>query len=271
MSRLIRTEIVENDFFPLVVETVAEEKIMEDMASYEEAVLEPEDSAAKERAEEVILAGKKKAEEMLAEAKRQEQAILDKAKQQVQERLEQAAEEGHREGLEKGLEEGHARMHAETQERIRQIQAQAKKTLDQAEYIRAHLISGAEEEVVDLAMTIASAVIRNHAEINRDIVVKLAGEALERAVSSGYYSIFVSPDDVELLQEFIAELRRSASGGTRIHIIPDSSISHGGCKVETENGMVDMTLESQLEQIRKALRDELENSVNRMEVEDESA
>jgi flagellar assembly protein FliH len=148
----------------------------------------------------------------------------------------------------------------ETEEKLQQLHLGAQRTIEQAEQIRTRLLGGAEEEVVELAMTIASKVIRSHVEVKRDTVVQLAGEALERAISAGFYTIFANPEDVELLREFISELRRSASGGARIHIISDASISRGGCKVETEHGLVDMTLESQLEQIRKALRDELERN-----------
>jgi flagellar assembly protein FliH len=257
LSRVIRSSKIDENYFSLIVDFVEQEEISDEPAK-DEQVLIPEEienlrAAAAEEADQIIKDARKKAKEIFSAAKQQEQKIM-----------EQARSKGYQEGFAEGREAGIAQARAETEEETRQAQLEANKTISQAEKIRLQLLDGAEEEVVELAMTIASKVIRSHVEVKRDTVVQLAREALERAISASYYSIFVNPGDVELLREYISELRLSASGGARIHIVADSSISLGGCKVETEHGLVDMTLESQLEEIRKALREELEGNKQQM-------
>ncbi len=281
MSRVIRAQRIDDGFFPLLIEEVPKEVPQEEefipngtadltedfhqkeqevdtfeqqkQAWYQEQLSKIEEIRA--AAQQELLASQEQAREIVAEAEKQ-------AEQQAKDILLRATEKGYSEGQEKGLEEGRARGFAEATRETEHLRSEARdqtrNMLEQAEDIRIQLIRGAEEEVVELAMTIASKVIRSHVEVKRDTVVHLASEALDRAVAAGYYTIFVHPGDVELLKEYISELRRSAPGNARIHIIPDGSIGQGGCKVETEQGMVDVTLESQLEQIRKALREVLE-------------
>lgn len=250
MSRVIRSKKIDDGFFPLVINEVERtsdyltpKAIEADEQNLQEKTIEVE-------IQQQLLAAQEKARKVVLEAERQGQEVLN-----------QFREQGYKEGFEKGLEEGRNHGLAEAAEMTESIRIEANNLLHHAEAIRTQLMKGAEEEVVELAMTIASKVIRSHVEVKRDAVVQLAVEALERAVAAGYYTIFVNPEDVGFLKEYISELRRSASGNSRIHIVPDSSIGEGGCKVETENGIVDVTLESQLEQIRKTLREALEGKV----------
>lgn len=249
MSRVIRSTKIDEGFFPLIIEAIAPDIFSSDSNFEEENSPVKNSDKIKTASEEILMASHEQARQIVSAAKQQSNDILKQAKNQ-----------GYKEGLAQGREEGLAQIQAEGEEKLQRIHSEVKNLIKQAENIRVQLLGGAEEEVVELAMTIASKVIRNHVKVKRDTVVQLAAEALERAISAGFYTIFVNPDDVELLREFISELRRSASGGARIHIISDGSISQGGCKVETVHGLVDMTLESQLEQIRKALREELERN-----------
>lgn len=273
MFKVIRSTKIEEECFPLVLEVVVPEEVVPETQPEEpekrEIPIEEEEADARfreaeellARSREVLQASEQEAKQIVAEAKRQGETIFEEAREQgYAEGFAKGLTEGREQGMKEGREEGLALTKVKLEEKLQQIQMEAKDTIDQAENVRAQLLAGAEEEVVELVMTIASKVIHSHVEVKRDTVVRLAAEALERAISAGYYTIFVNPGDVELLREYISELRRSASGGARIHIIADSSISPGGCKVETEHGLVDMTLESQLEQIRRALRDELERN-----------
>lgn len=266
MSKVIRSTQIEEECFSLTIDVVANEEVVPGVQPEEPEKPEvTEEEVAKiseadellAHSEEVLRVSEQKAQQIVADAQKQGEVILQESRQQGYDKgLAVGRDEGRREGKEEGLAETKVKL----EEKLQQIEMEAKEIIDQAEQTRAQLLAGAEEEVVELVMTIASKVIHSHVEVKRDTVVLLAAKALEWAISAGYYTIFVNPDDVELLREYISELRRSATGGARIHIIADSSISRGGCKVETEHGLVDMTLESQLEQIRKALRDELERN-----------
>lgn len=266
MSKVIRSQKIDDGYFSLVVEEVVvneltgntelvgqveeedrEEKNAQHKAQYEDLISQAEEMRG--LAEQELLANEEKAREIVATAQRQGKEILL-----------QATQKGYSEGYAKGMEEGRAQAFAEAAEETQRIRREANDMVARAEEIRTKLIRDAEEEVVELTMTIASKVIHSHVEVKRDTVVHLATEALDRAVAAGYYTVFVNPDDVEILKEYISELRRSASGNSRIHIIPDGSVSMGGCKVESEQGMVDVTLESQLEQIRKTLREVLDGN-----------
>jgi len=197
---------------------------------------------AKEEAEELIKRAQEEASQILAGAKEKEKEIYEKAE-------EKGYVEGYRRGFQKALDEA-----KEEADRIRNT---AFKVLEEAENRRQELIISAEEEVVDLCLAIASKVVHAHVEEHRDTVLRLAREALERLASSKHYTIIVNPRDAELLRQYIDELSMQVSASAHIHILEDESVGAGGCKVETEKGVLDATLESQLDEIRKVLSEEV--------------
>ena len=61
------------------------------------------------------------------------------------------------------------------------------------------------------------------------------------------------PQDVELVKDKIPEIFSNNYTEAKITVIPDKNIQEGGVIVETSNGLVDATIETQLSIIEKAL------------------
>ena len=62
------------------------------------------------------------------------------------------------------------------------------------------------------------------------------------------------PKDVEIVRDKIPEIFSGEYFEAKISVIPDNEIKEGGVIVETSNGIIDATLETQLSIIEKALK-----------------
>jgi len=238
LSKVIRSIKIDEGVFPLVFQVEELDKQHKKKDTYED-----------DDVNEIVLAGaRKEAERLIRHAEEEAKRIIGKAKEQEEKILKEAEKRGYKKGYEEGIKAAGAEA-----DRIRQ---KAFEALAEAEKKREEIIRSSEEEVVELCMAIAAKVVHAHVDVHRETVIKLAREALERLAAAKYYTILVNPDDVELVEQYVDELRRSVSSNSHIHILGDAGISYGGCKVETENGIINATLESQLDEIRKVLSEE---------------
>ena len=111
-----------------------------------------------------------------------------------------------------------------------------------------------------LVMTVAEQIIHEQAAIDSGVVVKVIQNALNEAVRADHYRIFVNPADLAAVTEQKPLFLASISGLKNIHVEADPSVSAGGCRVDSEFGNVDATLETQFATIRQALQEALQSS-----------
>ena len=67
------------------------------------------------------------------------------------------------------------------------------------------------------------------------------------------------PQDVELVRDMVPEIFSGNYFEAKITVIPDEKIKQGGVVVETSNGLIDATIDTQLAIIAKALNGKEEN------------
>ena len=77
--------------------------------------------------------------------------------------------------------------------------------------------------------------------------------ALQSSVRSDQYRIRINPADLESVTLQKPLFLASISGLKNLSIETDPEISPGGCRVDSDFGDIDATLETQLETIRQTL------------------
>lgn len=65
----------------------------------------------------------------------------------------------------------------------------------------------------------------------------------------------VNPSQVSILKQSIPDILSDAGLDARIIIVPDETVTEGGCVVTTANGVIDATIESQISIIKEALKE----------------
>ena len=161
-----------------------------------------------------------------------------------QEARKRGFEQGHAEGYAGGLQEGKNEIDA-TIGRLGQIMA----SIDRFRETRlAELLP----EIIDLSLEIAKKVVHKEIELDRNLIFKIAGDAIAKGGGDEGIVIKINPLDYEVMISHIDHLKEQ-SGLKKITIEPSDSISPGGCFIETPTGEVDARYEEQVKEIEDAI------------------
>lgn len=191
------------------------------------------------------------AEAMLAQAREEAETIKAKAAQNAEKEAEQARsqafDEGKRQGYEDGYNEGMAQI-----EGMRQ-QLEEEKIRLESEY--RSMMEELEPEFVSTITNIYEQVFKVDLKKEHDIVMHLLETAMQKMEGNGNYLIHVSREDypyVSMKKEEI--LSGAVSGNASVEIVEDVTLSSNDCMIETDSGIFDCGLGTQLEELSQKLK-----------------
>lgn len=124
--------------------------------------------------------------------------------------------------------------------------ALAAAALAEARLRRDRWLDEARVDLATLSLTVASSLCMRACEQDPTILEELCRKAIEQVSRAGRIAVHVSPRDADALEGL-------ARDGAPIEIVPDGSITPGGCIVESDLGSVDARLETRTEALRAAL------------------
>ncbi len=127
--------------------------------------------------------------------------------------------------------------------------------LAEVSQLRLAMAQNSREDMLRLVMAIAEQVIHREVSFNPEIITRVIEEALKASVRSDHYRIKVNPADLDAVNEHKPLFLASISGLKNLIIDADPAVTAGGCKIESDLGEVDATVETQLEAIRQALEE----------------
>ncbi len=105
-----------------------------------------------------------------------------------------------------------------------------------------------EKEIIKLAFAIAKkAVYAEVSQNNSRIIEDVVSDAIAKVKESRILSIHINPDDVERLETMKATGLQE--GVWAYELVRDNGITRGGCKVVTDSGGVDSTVETRWDEI----------------------
>lgn len=116
-----------------------------------------------------------------------------------------------------------------------------------------HLI---EMDVVKLAMEIAKRVVQREAKVSTDIILYTVRELLKRAENATTVQAKCHPEDIVTLESDNNFNAWRAKNSKKLSLEAESTISRGGCILETDLGIFDGQLESQLAEIEMNIFDQ---------------
>jgi len=169
----------------------------------------------------------RKARGLLENAQREAESLVQKAKSESAGIRQQAKEEGFEKGFSEGLEKFQGNI-LETNEKY------------------AALANSAESELLGLCMGIAHKILKQELRTHPDAIVAVVREAIAPMSRKKMLTIRVNPQDRAILQGHRAELMDALMGSGQIQFVADADIGQGGCLVETEHGIVDARLETEM-------------------------
>jgi len=212
-----------------------------------------------------------KADQILIEAEKQAAEIIEKAKQTAQElemqtsekisqwwteneaKLEATAQDAMERGFQEGYEQGIVAAEEQVQRDFASKTEQVQQLLLQAYEEKQTIISEAEPFLLELSTVIAEQIIKQELESAPEKFVELIKQHILRFKEKDSITICVHPEDFEFIQSQRSHLISVVNGETEIKIIPDHSVSVKGCIIRTAFGSVDARIDTQVEEIKKAI------------------
>ncbi|NLW24759.1 MAG: hypothetical protein GXY91_05905 [Clostridia bacterium] len=114
------------------------------------------------------------------------------------------------------------------------------------------ILSGLEDEIVNLAVKIAEKVIKKELEANPQTFSNMVKSILDIIKDAKQVTLKVNEKDYSLVENSFDELKTIiAQGELKIEI--DNSLDSGDCLVISETGIIMAKIDSQLAKIRSAL------------------
>lgn len=201
------------------------------------------------------------ADEMLASAKGEADSIINRAYDEVEklrgaaydeaEQIKkQAEEDGYQQGYAKGMEAAENTINekeAALKQRMQEVEIQLQEK-------EAELVKVTEKQMVDLLCQFIPQITGIVIEDQREVLFYIINSAMRDLDNSRHFVIKVSCDDYEAVSERKEEIYGALNPNIQLEVFEDAKLSPMQCLIETDNGIVDVSLDVQLDNLIKALR-----------------
>ncbi|MCR5655593.1 MAG: hypothetical protein K6G07_08165 [Lachnospiraceae bacterium] len=189
-------------------------------------------------------------EELIAEAQEQIDAMLQQAQEEANNIREQARKEGFDSGFIEGQQQGLAEAQAVKQQYDKEHVQEEARLKD----VYQKKIRELEPELVDLLTDIYEHIFNVSLSDQKDLIVHLIKNALQKTDSSKEYLLHVSSDDYAYVGMQKKEIMDEAGiTNASFEVIEDATMKKGQCMIETESGIFDCSLGVELKELKKQL------------------
>lgn len=253
---------------PVVVEHGIKPNVEDEIAAANARMAEPENDEMDGVEPEAYMAQvRAQADEILRETEEMVKDLLETARQQAEKVIRTAQEEAalavtegreqakqiHQKAQQQGWQDGYDQGVRQAEEEYTGRLEEANSIVQKAFRERQEIISGSEDEIVQLAMAVARKVISNELVVNPDSILEIVKKAILKVTDREEVTVRVNPENLDTTINSQDEISQSVKGIRKFKVLSDISVAPGGCVVETPNGNVDARIERQLDEIEQAL------------------
>lgn len=209
--------------------------------SFSEMEAEQKDQKIKENLDEIVKQSKDQAESLIQQA--EEQALLIK---------EQARDEGYQAGLQEGRQNGYQEGCAKAAQDAKEMKEKARGLLQSAHRESKKYVSKTQTEIIKLAAAMASKVIHLNIDTKDECIVEIVKNALRYSEEKRQILIRCSAKLVSILQTNSYQFEKICPNASFV-FLEDPSIEDSGCMIETEDQVINLDVDKQLDNIVNAL------------------
>ena len=227
----------------------AEQKHQEELAqSFEAGIVRGDTEIIEEIVEEVdvVEQAKEEAERILSEAKAEAQAALNQAYLDAKNLREEARVQGFADAnitMQKELQEKSAALEAEYTARHRDLELEYTKKRDNME-----------ADLVDVILDVFNKVFHIQFDNKKHILMHLINDAILNIEGDRNFRIKVADSNVLFLENHREDILERVGHGIELEFIADSTMDGNDCLIETDSGVFDCSLGTQLENLIKDIR-----------------
>lgn len=194
----------------------------------------------------VLQQAKDKASELISDAKKQADTIVAEAMEQAEMSkkniMEEARMNGYREGMNRATKE------------IEDTKAALAKQRKELEESYEAKFESMESDLVTTITNIYQHIFNVELSSNREILVHLINTTLRKVEGGRNFIVHVSKEDYPLVSSQKKQLVAAGSATNTVDVVEDLNLVKGECFIETDGGIFDCGLGTQLKQLSNTLR-----------------
>ncbi len=196
-------------------------------------------------------------EEILESAREEAKNIVDDAKSkadQIHIEAEQKAKLLFEEQKAIGFKEGSEKAKTELEAARQTLEAKLQAQLAEHEAAYQNRMETLEGDLVEAIIQVFDRVFRVQFEDKREILLALVNNTISNIDSGKHFRIHVCLEDIPLLEDHLDEIQKTAGYDAVIEIVKAANMQPGECQIETDYGMFDCGLDTELKNLYKDIR-----------------
>jgi flagellar biosynthesis/type III secretory pathway protein FliH len=142
-------------------------------------------------------------------------------------------------------------------DKIESLNRMLDEAVEALRHARKRIQSDTEKEIVELVLAVAGRIVGREVQTNREAIVGVVREALQKVENRDTVVIKMNPADIDFLNRLPLPLSGLSRNPDGLRIEADDSVGIGGCLLETDGGDIDARIESRLRIVEEAFRKKL--------------
>jgi flagellar assembly protein FliH len=184
------------------------------------------------------------------DAEQEIEAWWSEQKESASNQANRLGEEASQQGFQEGYEKGYREIQQEFEQKMNEMNEMVQLAYKEKDRI----IQNAEPFLLALSVKIAERILHQELKQHKEQVLGIIQSGLQQAVERGEIIIEVSPYDYSFILSQVGELEPYILSGSELKIIPEQAhAATGRSMIHTSNGSYDVSIDSQLSEIKKQL------------------
>lgn len=154
-----------------------------------------------------------------------------------------------REGFAQGFVQGERAGAEASAARAEQVLKRLAQTVEELQALRVDILRKTERQVVQLAIAMARRIMHREISLDGDLLSAMARVALDRMGDAAAATIRLHPEDYAAT---VARGQAPPEDGA-VRVVADTAVRRGGCLVQSDFGLIDMSVDAQIQELATAL------------------
>ena len=191
-----------------------------------------------------------KSKDILDEARERAKKILDEAKVEA----EVIRENAEKEGYNKGLEDGNMEAMKRADKYLENIQREQNELMEKNNQLMEQTIADTENKIIDVMCELVDKLTGILVNDYKPVMLHMINNALNESETSRTFVIRVSEQHYPYVSDNKERLTGAANPNISIEIFGDPKLNSQQCIIESENGIIDLSMDVQVRKLVTAIK-----------------
>ncbi|MET3682134.1 flagellar assembly protein FliH [Alkalibacillus flavidus] len=197
------------------------------------------------------------AEQKLEDAQQQADQMIQDARAQIEQEREQfeaekqkALNQAHEQGYQDGFQQGEGQFN--------DLINQATQAVERAQSDYHNKVQAAEETILSIAVKSAEKILHQQLHEDESRFLPVVQESIEDVSDQPEIKVYVHVNQYQLLLDRKQTLQQLLNQYTTLSIYPKKTMDEYGCVIETEQGQIDTSIDTRLNELKRTLIEDIE-------------